>query len=318
MSVMRDYMNIYRCMAVMLLAIQAQSNFLYGMLRNKSAVIPGSSVLPLTVIPQKFEKALKQAKEDLDAVDDEGRTMLHKAVISNGLQAVERLLGNGANANATDNFGRTPIYWAVFQGDLDVVQMLIDYGANINFADGVDKQTPLHITAQEGNISLTQILLDNGANANATDNRGITPVHWAAGYGNIDLVKMLIGNGANINATDNNGKTPLHLAAASGNIEVVQFLINAGADLNAIDTTQQTPHDRVLLRLAEEDIVAQESRLSGMEDENQRIEIMQEIAHNQAKATKRERLEVCLYMLEHPDQINSILPKNPTKSARNR
>ena len=241
MSVMRNYMNIYRFMAVMVLVIQTQSNFLYGMLRNKSAVIPRSLVLPLSVIPQKFEKTLRQAEV----------VALCNASKENDLAVVERILKR--------------------------------------YVKRVD----------------------------ATDQYGMTPLHWAGGYGNIDVVKMLIDYDANVNATDQSGRAPLHWTANSGHCAAIKLLIQTGADLNARNTAQQTPHDCVLLKLAEQNIVVQESRLDPIKDENDRIETMQKIAHNQARATKRERLEVCAYMLEHPDQINSILPTHPTKRANN-
>ena len=349
---MRDYMKIYRFMAVMLLVIQAQSNFLYGMLRNKSAVIPGSSVLPLTVIPQKLEKTLRQAEEDLDAVDNKGRTALHLAVISNDLETVKSLLERFVkNVDATDRYGKTPLHYAGEKGNLDVVQLLLDNGADVH-ARSTGAPTALHWAAGKGNLDVVQMLLNNGADVHARSTGGPTALHWAAGKGNLDvvqmllnnganinladgiggqtslhlaaakgnvnLVKMLIENGANIDATDHFGMTPLHLAAEKGEIYVVQLLIKAGAYINVINNAQQTPYDRVLLRLADEYIAVQGSRLVGIGDEKERIAARQEIAHNQAEATERERLQVCAYMLQHPDQINSILLTHPTKSARKR
>ena len=51
--------------------------------------------------------------ENLNAIDGEGLSVLHRAVRANNIQAVRTLLDNGADINLKDKDGFTPLYAAV-------------------------------------------------------------------------------------------------------------------------------------------------------------------------------------------------------------
>ena len=352
---------IYRSIVVMLLVIQAQSHFLYGMGRelivDKSIKEDKNKELQSLMMAANFSEdaAVKRLLDhiarlveegaDVHTRDIPGMTPLHLAAKYGDLDVLKILIDQKADVNTrTWNARTAPLHLAAPCGNPEVLKMLISQKADVSQQDGVDK-IPLHYAAEYGNNEAVQILIKRKSYVNATDKDGKTPLHYAAQKGNIEVVQALIDKGIkcdlthegadrfcidllvmsvmnnfklDINQKDLEGMTPLHLAAASVNIEVVQLLIKAGADLNAIDNANQTPHAGVLLQLAEQSIAVQGSRLASIEDENQRIAVMQEIAHNPAETTERERLQVCAYMLEHPDQINSIFPIIAMKSARNR
>ena len=60
---------------------------------------------------------------------------LNTAAREGNLNAVKKLVANGANINAADNDGWTQLYCAARNGHLNVVKYLVSQGANINARD---------------------------------------------------------------------------------------------------------------------------------------------------------------------------------------
>jgi hypothetical protein len=61
----------------------------------------------------------------VNARDDKGMTMLHRAALSRRTDAVRTLVELGADKEAPNSTGMTPLHCAAFQGDADVVTTLI-------------------------------------------------------------------------------------------------------------------------------------------------------------------------------------------------
>ena len=75
----------------------------------------------------------------------------------------ERLLRNGADANAADHDGWTPLHWACQNGHGDVARLLlVDHGADANAADNTG-ETPLHVACSGGHGDIARLLLERGA-----------------------------------------------------------------------------------------------------------------------------------------------------------
>lgn len=64
-----------------------------------------------------------------------GWTPLHAAAWSGRIDAVEKLIEEGADVNARDEFGDTPLHAAVIQGREDVARLLISKGADPDAKD---------------------------------------------------------------------------------------------------------------------------------------------------------------------------------------
>lgn len=72
---------------------------------------------------------LLDAKISIDGQNDEGKSILHRAVEDDFSYLVELLLGHGANPNMEDNNGDTPLDYAYFRGDKEVISILMVKGA---------------------------------------------------------------------------------------------------------------------------------------------------------------------------------------------
>ena len=82
-----------------------------------------------------MSKSSKKTK-DIDAVDADGLTALHRAARKGDISKVERLLAAGAQVDArtTGGFARdsTPLIVATQHDCIDVMRLLLDRGADID------------------------------------------------------------------------------------------------------------------------------------------------------------------------------------------
>ncbi|KAJ8875243.1 hypothetical protein PR048_023138 [Dryococelus australis] len=158
--------------------------------------------------------------------------------------------GGGADVNAVDMQGRTMLHEMAKHDTTYILdnwlKLLPDAELLVNAMDN-DGRTPLHEAAQNFasvNASMIKLLIENGANVNASDNKGRTALHEASKYGNLDCVKVLLDSEerwADVNAKDNDGRTALHEACAAGNLQVAKFVVLKNADINSKDKDGRTP-----------------------------------------------------------------------------
>jgi hypothetical protein len=94
---------------------------------RRTSVAKDSSKQPADGQVRQLE-LLIQAEANLDYQEDEGKTALQKAVLSNSQDCVELLLENRANINAKDKEDRTALYFATEAGHYLLVEYLIRTG----------------------------------------------------------------------------------------------------------------------------------------------------------------------------------------------
>ncbi|XP_029036124.1 uncharacterized protein LOC117603560 isoform X4 [Osmia lignaria lignaria] len=186
---------------------------------------------------------LSEAVESLngDATDCTGATALHHAA-SAGHPAMITALSNISRIelNATDKKGQTPIHCACAEEHLEAVEVLIGLGANGDAQDN-EGNTPLHVATRTRHTAIAQLLLKAGANTELTDEMGFTPLHVAASQGCKGILDSMIQHGAALNKQCKYGNTPLHLACQNNEVETVEILINKGVDLNCLNSRLQSP-----------------------------------------------------------------------------
>ncbi|KAK0652717.1 ankyrin repeat-containing domain protein [Cercophora newfieldiana] len=161
-------------------------------------------------------------RDYLEARDNYGRTPLYLAALHGHADAVEALLGFGADPNARTALNRTPLSAADAYGQTEISQMLRDNGANPAYW-----QTHLCMAAQLGNATMVEELLDaNAANRDRRDfGYGRTPLMWAAVMGHVEAVRVLLDADAVINMVDFQECTPWGLAADNRHTDIVNMII---------------------------------------------------------------------------------------------
>ncbi len=156
------------------------------------------------------------------------------AAAQGDLEAVRRLLREGADVNAPQGDGMTALHWAAERGDAELADVLLYAGARVDAGTRIGHYTPLHLASRRAGATVVEVLLDAGSDPNAsTTNSGATPLHLAAATGDPAVVAVLVEAGADVNGREGAwGQTPLIFAAASNRVAAMEVLLGAGADLS--------------------------------------------------------------------------------------
>jgi ankyrin repeat protein len=207
----------------------------------------------------KKTQMLLNAGAPMEALDKQGDTPLHLAIMEQHFDVAKLLVARGAKldlrsasglgdlaylrqnlrpANVNGKHegwpGWTPLHYAAVGGQVKAVEFLLGQGADVD-ARGKSQDTPLYVAAENGHLEVARLLLDRGADVNAKDDSNRTPLHNAAWGCKPEVARLLIDRGAAIEARDEWGRTPLSDAAEHGYISVVKLLLDKGADANSTD-----------------------------------------------------------------------------------
>ena len=195
-----------------------------------------------------------------------------EAAARGDLEAVRRLLREGADVNAPQGDGMTALHWAAEHDDAELADVLLYAGARVDAGTRIGHYTPLHLAARDAGASVVQVLLEAGSDPNATTtNSGATPLHLAAAAGDPAVVGALAGAGADVNGREGAwGQTPLIFAAANNRVEAIEVLLGAGADLSlaawSVDVAEQERADAAAERRLNEFIAAFKEKEGGGPD----------------------------------------------------
>lgn len=151
------------------------------------------------------------------------------AVDAGDLDAVQRLIGQGADANARVRGDGTALIRAAKRGDLAIVEELLSQGADVDLASRGDGN-PLIAAAMAGHRDVVARLLAADARVDAIVPGDETALINAARQGHLEIVKQLIGHGANVNlgvkADLGQWRSPLNQAREGA---VHDYLLSQGA-----------------------------------------------------------------------------------------
>ncbi|CAK0783408.1 hypothetical protein CVIRNUC_006607 [Coccomyxa viridis] len=180
---------------------------------------------------------------DIEAVDNDGKTALHRAAMFSDTDKVAWLLDRGLNLEAQDNQGDTPLHYAVFYTQRAVVLLLLSKGAHVA-AMNKEGWTPLHVAAGHSSSQAHTIIEDlahGGADLEATDREGRTPLLFALEGHRKDAIDALLHAGARTDAKDGKGRSALHLAVGCSSKMAEKFLGLSPGLLEALDARGRNP-----------------------------------------------------------------------------
>ncbi|WJG10681.1 ankyrin repeat domain-containing protein [Aliiglaciecola sp. LCG003] len=178
------------------------------------------------------------------SVQQEGQDKaLLRAVVTNKLPDLQRLLDDGANPNAIaqDKNRRSALILATATGRVKMVKALLSSGADVNYKDSAGLAA-LNWSAMRNKTNVASQLLIWQADVNTQDNNGVTPLMYAVGTANRQLLQQLATNGADLNAVSQPTKmTPLLVAVEQGDKGSAMLLLKLGANVNASNHEGYTP-----------------------------------------------------------------------------
>lgn len=177
---------------------------------------------------------------------------LYDKVIKNDIEAVKKLLAEGADINELTEVGGagtvTPLFMATGYND-DIAKLLIAKGADVNIKTGRGV-TPLMKACTWGKEEVARLLVSKGADVNAKSNDGTGVFTYSifsilSDRGSTGLAEFLLSKGANVDETSDTGPsagyTCLMMAAGNKKPDLVKFLIKHGANVNARAKDGSTP-----------------------------------------------------------------------------
>ncbi|KAJ3688029.1 hypothetical protein LUZ61_017193 [Rhynchospora tenuis] len=192
-------------------------------------------------------RELLLAGADPNAVDDEGETVLHRAISRKFTDCAIIILENGGcrSMGILNSQSKTPLHLCMETWNMAVVQRWAEVASQEDIAEAIDLPgqfgTALCMAASlkkdhetEGR-ELVRILLAAGADPSAQDPHFRTVLHTAAMINDAELVKIILEAGVDVNIKNAQNTTPLHVALNRGSNSCVGLLLSAGADCNLQD-----------------------------------------------------------------------------------
>ncbi len=215
---------------VLLLEAGADAGFVnaagYGILVNAMHRIDDSDEEHRAIV-----ETLIDAGTPLDAVSDYGESAICVASRCGKFEMVAMLLERGADPEPLD---WTPLFHEVATGNLNAVARLVDEGATLEQRDAWDR-TPFLLSVHAGHLEIAKHLLDRGSDRSATGRCGQTALMYAISRDDAVMLKWLIAMGWDVEEADEFGGFPLEQAAQEGAVGCVKVLLGAGARVDRRD-----------------------------------------------------------------------------------
>ncbi len=194
--------------------------------------------------PQRADALRHERPEDQTPTKEQSVELI-TAAERGDLEAVERLLADGASVDARDETGKTALIAAAYRNHLRVADALIAAGADVNIQDRTQQSAYL-ITTSDGFLELLRLTLQNGADVHSKDSYNGTGLIRAADRGHVEIIAELLKTDIDVNHVNRLGWTALLEAIILGDggprhTEVVRLLVAAGADVNIADNEGVTP-----------------------------------------------------------------------------
>lgn len=176
--------------------------------------------------------SLRRRGANMDAQNaTTGSTVLMDKIMESDEQAVEELLGAGADIDGRHANGATPLMAACHAGDVGMVSLLLSKGATVNIQNA-DGFSPLICSILENHVTVARALFDHGADPNMRNFGASTPLMRAAADDRVEMVELLLSRGADVDMQTQDGDTALMLAARNECTETTRLLLKHGADIN--------------------------------------------------------------------------------------
>lgn len=188
------------------------------------------------ILCNKISEQLKQDIKNVRKWDENGMLNIHKAVINNRINDVQRYLmvlkACNVNMEIPTQSGMTSLELAIKHNTCaEIVKLLLEAGANpVSFQ--VIHDSALILASKENSPLLSELIkyAPSSKQLDYFDFTGFAAIHYCAQYGNLEGINLLINKGANINLQESrSGRTALFLALENNYVEVAQQLIENGA-----------------------------------------------------------------------------------------
>jgi ankyrin repeat protein len=222
-----------------------------GAEKNAALGVEGVAKIHIAALEGDLEAVKKLVEEGAIPTDETtgGQSPLHMAALAGSKEIVDFLIEKGAEVNAGDWTNDTAVHFAALGGHLELVKYLVEEKkGSVKVAKGEDGCSPLFEAVESGNLELVKYLQKKGASTKKPCEGGVTLMHVAASNDLLDVAKFLKTKGGRVNQRNEDGQTPLHAVARDcpeGHdcVEMAEWLIGKGAKKSYMDGLDMTPFD---------------------------------------------------------------------------
>lgn len=141
------------------------------------------------------------------------------ALQSENLNMIKLLVDAGSSINAVNDEGQSLLYITAAEGQTDILEWLIQMGADIEMRD-YSGTTALMIACCYNHAKVVEQLVRCGANVNVRDNDGDTSLLFAIRYAGEEIIDTLLQNNADVSIRNNDGRGFAELIADIGDEQV--------------------------------------------------------------------------------------------------
>jgi ankyrin repeat protein len=185
---------------------------------------------------------------DLNIIDDNGDTILHKENVIKDQELCETLIKKGADPTICDNEGKNLLFNTALMGmdGISLLDIAVEQGYSLN-APVKKKNTilmetlevfyklPAHEEARrESLLNMANKLVEKGLDVNALNEYGENALFDAVRNNDYQTCAILLQNKVNLNKQNRLKQTPLLLAVYKGVdcLDIILLLLHNGADPN--------------------------------------------------------------------------------------
>lgn len=132
-------------------------------------------------IPAKFRAAVRlllEVKADVEALDEDRKTPLHRAAAAGNMETVAGLLDGRADVAAADICRWTPLHYACQDGHLEVAKSLIRAKAAVQ-QENASCISPLAVATMENQVRMAELLVNSKADPNLRNKGMASPMMLA-------------------------------------------------------------------------------------------------------------------------------------------
>lgn len=181
------------------------------------------------MVEQNDVQITQLSKDAINKQDNEGKTLLHWAVISEKLPLVEKLIKQGCRLDICDNAMHTPMHYS--KKDSDIEKCLLKHGSPIRGC------TALHLAAAKGDIKrIDEILLKSHFLQYYADMHLRTPLFYAVENGHENAAKHLIDTGSPFDWVDTEQRNLVDLAKKDGQDTPLSKFLETRISLSVSET----------------------------------------------------------------------------------
>lgn len=168
---------------------------------------------------------------DINAVDEDGLTLIHVASLLGDAPVVDFLIKKRIVLCRQDKLGQNELMYAIIQQEEQILKMLLNCNMIEMFTSLAQQGiSSLHYAVRFSDKNIVKLVLDKMKELHIDinsfiDDEGKSPLHYASQYGSSSVVKMLLDAGAN-QSSDKKGITPLELSKKNKNgAQAIQQLL---------------------------------------------------------------------------------------------